>query len=452
MKQAKRFSALLIVVVLLSCWHRTSAQEAGGLSASVFQSKTALQEVQTEVEKKLAQLSDAEQPATELRDLAGFFQTKSNRCSEIAQNIGELTKIALQRRDDLNSNHDLPADTKQELLGVLDSQLKLLDEFGKRIREIERGIKYLDGKRKQWLALHTSTLDISGEGDARKALRDAMEKAKADWLNPPTENREPKAMKEFDGSDKSKSLLHVPKVTNTQPPAELPATPESDGSSPRAGTLPIAFGLCLLIGVGGAAVIIWAVLRYESRARKSNVGTGATCLRPPVARTPAMLLTPDPLSRPIPALTPARPTASPSAAPSAPRSPNSGTGMATASLVLGILSLVLFGLGLPLGIVAVVLAAITRRQVRSGLASEAGLGRAQVALITGAIGIVLNTVVWIFYAAIVVWFLSHGSNPTGTRHNPANPPATSGLSAPSRWAPATPDLEIPRQKTTKLSH
>ncbi len=82
--------------------------------------------------------------------------------------------------------------------------------------------------------------------------------------------------------------------------------------------------------------------------------------------------------------------------------------MATASLVIGILSLVLCGLGIPLGIAAIVLAVITRRQVRSGAAPEAALGKASAGQIMGVISVVINVAILIFYGFMFSWFLPHG--------------------------------------------
>ncbi|MEI6395086.1 MAG: hypothetical protein WCT12_28760 [Verrucomicrobiota bacterium] len=192
MKNGKSLSAFLVAALLLSCEHRTSAQDAGGLSAKVHEAQTALQQVQTDVETKLVQVSNAEQPEPALKDLAGIFYTKSNRCAEIAQDVVELARITNKHRDGLNSNQDLPSGTRKELLGVLESQLQVLDEFGNRIREIKLSLNYLDAKRKQWLASYTSIRDISGEDAARKALRDDMERARAEWLKDPRQENPPR--------------------------------------------------------------------------------------------------------------------------------------------------------------------------------------------------------------------------------------------------------------------
>ena len=96
----------------------------------------------------------------------------------------------------------------------------------------------------------------------------------------------------------------------------------------------------------------------------------------------------------------------------APNTPNpsQSTGMAVASLICGIMSIVLaffvclWFLAVPLGLVAVILAIIARGKIARGEAGGAGLAKG--GLITGIIGIILSIVI---RAAIGLFFRAAGS-------------------------------------------
>ena len=130
--------------------------------------------------------------------------------------------------------------------------------------------------------------------------------------------------------------------------------------------------------------------------------------RRPDPPTPLVEPTPSPLPHPVSTPTSTPLPATPPIIPIAPRSTNSGNGMGIASLVLGILSLVLCVWGMPLGIVAAVLATITLRRIKSGLAPEAALGLARAGQITGVISVVINVAVLILYGFMFSWILPDG--------------------------------------------
>ncbi len=90
--------------------------------------------------------------------------------------------------------------------------------------------------------------------------------------------------------------------------------------------------------------------------------------------------------------------------------PTQNNGMAIASLVLGIISLLgicAAGFGGLLGIVAIILGVLARRKVKLGQAGQGGLAIG--GIVTGAIGVVLGIVVIVY----VVWIANIFSQNAG---------------------------------------
>lgn len=87
--------------------------------------------------------------------------------------------------------------------------------------------------------------------------------------------------------------------------------------------------------------------------------------------------------------------------------PQRNNGMAIASLIVGILSIPAcfgYGLGLVMGIVAIVLGVLARKKVKLGQAGQGGLALG--GIITGIVGVVLGA---IFLAMVVFAFGMFGS-------------------------------------------
>jgi hypothetical protein len=73
----------------------------------------------------------------------------------------------------------------------------------------------------------------------------------------------------------------------------------------------------------------------------------------------------------------------------------------TITLLIGIFSLLLCGLGIPLGIVAIVMAMITQRQIISGAVPESELGKALIGKKCGVVAIVINVAMLILSVLIL---------------------------------------------------
>ncbi|MBA3826524.1 MAG: DUF4190 domain-containing protein, partial [Ktedonobacterales bacterium] len=79
-------------------------------------------------------------------------------------------------------------------------------------------------------------------------------------------------------------------------------------------------------------------------------------------------------------------------------------GLAVTSMVLGIVSLVLFCawyLALPLGITGIILGAIGLNQIGKGQFSAASRGMAIAGLVTASIGIVISILIGVAYFALL---------------------------------------------------
>ncbi|MCL2542086.1 MAG: DUF4190 domain-containing protein [Nocardioidaceae bacterium] len=76
-------------------------------------------------------------------------------------------------------------------------------------------------------------------------------------------------------------------------------------------------------------------------------------------------------------------------------------------MVLGILSIVIWCLGIPLGIVAIVFAVLARREIDESQGSLGGRGMAIAGLVTGIIGLAVCAIYW-----IVVVVVAASSGPT----------------------------------------
>lgn len=85
---------------------------------------------------------------------------------------------------------------------------------------------------------------------------------------------------------------------------------------------------------------------------------------------------------------------------------------ATASLVLGILSIVMCGLGVILGIIGLVLANkdIVLYKNNSGVYSESSFNNTKTGRICSIIGIVLSSLFILVYAAWIIFFISLASS------------------------------------------
>jgi len=92
-----------------------------------------------------------------------------------------------------------------------------------------------------------------------------------------------------------------------------------------------------------------------------------------------------------------------------PQPPQSGNGLAVASLVTGIISLVLFCVwfvSIPLGVVAAILGAVAVQKANAGQAQGGGLAKA--GMILGIVGAVLGLGI-VILGAIGVHFLNRGA-------------------------------------------
>jgi heme/copper-type cytochrome/quinol oxidase subunit 2 len=81
-----------------------------------------------------------------------------------------------------------------------------------------------------------------------------------------------------------------------------------------------------------------------------------------------------------------------------------GNGMATASLILGICSIVLFWLsfiGIVCGVLAIIFAVVAKNKIKAN-PNTAGVGSAKAGLITGIIGIAI----WLVMVIVVAVFLT----------------------------------------------
>ena len=81
---------------------------------------------------------------------------------------------------------------------------------------------------------------------------------------------------------------------------------------------------------------------------------------------------------------------------------------ATASLVLGILSIVMCGIGVVLGIVGIVLANkdLALYRTNPGIYSESSFNNTKTGRICSIIGIIVSSLFVIFYAAYMIWIFS----------------------------------------------
>ena len=70
---------------------------------------------------------------------------------------------------------------------------------------------------------------------------------------------------------------------------------------------------------------------------------------------------------------------------------DSFSGLAIAALITGILSVLPFGPGVPLGIAAVVLGAIDANRIKVGRSSQKSKGMAIAGIVLGAVGMVITT-------------------------------------------------------------
>ncbi|MDT9683821.1 DUF4190 domain-containing protein [Streptomyces sp. TRM76323] len=102
--------------------------------------------------------------------------------------------------------------------------------------------------------------------------------------------------------------------------------------------------------------------------------------------------------------------------------PGPANGLGIASMVIGIVSLVtcfLYGLGVVLGILALVFGIIGRKRVQRGEANNGGMATA--GIVTGAVGIVLGAVV----LGLMIWAIVQGVNHEDDGGNHDDPYATS---------------------------
>ncbi len=118
-----------------------------------------------------------------------------------------------------------------------------------------------------------------------------------------------------------------------------------------------------------------------------------------------MTLTPEPMPSPDPSYNPGHSAADGYEAP--PRN-----GLSIAALVLGILALItsvtVFGGGVLLGIIAIVLGFVGRSRAKKGHATNGGVALA--GIITGAIGLVLSMVLVLVGAALFLGYGRGGNN------------------------------------------
>jgi hypothetical protein len=88
--------------------------------------------------------------------------------------------------------------------------------------------------------------------------------------------------------------------------------------------------------------------------------------------------------------------------------PASTNGLAVASMVLGIVSLVMCG-SIVTGIPALICGFIGRRQIRESQGTQQGDGMALAGIITGGIATAVSAVVIVFYVVIIILALAAGS-------------------------------------------
>jgi len=96
-----------------------------------------------------------------------------------------------------------------------------------------------------------------------------------------------------------------------------------------------------------------------------------------------------------------------SATPTQPLTSQSASGKSIAALILGILSIV-SSCGPVTGIIAIVLANQELRDIRNGVAPEAGKTLSQIGLWTGWIGTIACGLFWLAYIAIIVFAVGMG--------------------------------------------
>lgn len=95
------------------------------------------------------------------------------------------------------------------------------------------------------------------------------------------------------------------------------------------------------------------------------------------------------------------------AVPQAPSTSQSASGRAIAALILGILSIV-SSCGPVTGIIAIVLANQELRDIRNGMAPEAGKTLSQIGLWTGWIGTIACGLFWLAYIGVIIFAVSLG--------------------------------------------
>jgi M penetrans paralogue family 26 len=88
---------------------------------------------------------------------------------------------------------------------------------------------------------------------------------------------------------------------------------------------------------------------------------------------------------------------------------------ATVSLVLGILSIVICGIGVVLGIIGIVMANkdIAMYKNNPGVYTEASFNNTKTGRICSIIGLILNSLLLLFYIAWIVFFISLASSSDG---------------------------------------
>ncbi len=118
-------------------------------------------------------------------------------------------------------------------------------------------------------------------------------------------------------------------------------------------------------------------------------------------------------------------TPGPTVAPIGYATPTTGTGKATAAMVLGIISIpTCFAYGIPsmaCGILAVAFGQGVKKSIRRGQTPPSALANARAGVICGVIGIVLSVVAWILlavYVAFVVSMISSMSAGPSPSHYP----------------------------------
>lgn len=82
-------------------------------------------------------------------------------------------------------------------------------------------------------------------------------------------------------------------------------------------------------------------------------------------------------------------------------------GLAIASLVTGILSIISFVAGIPLGIAGIVCGAIDLNRIKKGASSKKGKRMDLAGIITGAVGIIIQIVLIILVIVIGISYMSY---------------------------------------------